>query len=601
MTQKLNPFSGRQFLDANGDPYSGAKLFTYLEGTSTKQTVTKDEAGSSNHTNPIILNSKGEPADVGGSAQAIWQPDGTAIKLVLAPSTDSDPPIAAIASWDNIEGINDTAASGGSAQWVDGTAPTYVNATTFTVTGDQSSTYHVGRRVKTINSGGTIYSTITAVAYTTLTTVTIRNDSGLLDSGLSAVSYGMLSSVNNAIPSNIPTLDNIITKPDVTGGAADAYTVDLKESTYVTGRVYAAQIHADNTGASTISISGLGAKNIKLFDGTDPHAAALKSGFVHYFLYNGTNMVLLNPEITQAGGLIQSAAIDWVDVGTQGDIDQSVVAASAIGQGELKSTTASGSQVIGADSNSTYTLTGGSYSWWTAGGGSSAGNPGSGAKIGGGGNPAAGIVGVANDDIGGSQTIYFDERYIQASPPYFLDDLVASFVFALVDSNGEILGLRVSLDPPWAYHGPTNIMAKWYDKQGRAWRKEKQYMVDIYDGRQPALIQSLKNPDLSLAARKHIQDNSQLVDFEITPEFKNSDMPIMPHWWVGHDLTDKKIVMFDPSDSLSNEIKEIIDVSHARDAREIIEQKYITFDNNQLTRITPPGVMTVKAKWKNTK
>jgi len=319
MTQKLNPFSGRQFLDANGDPYSGAKLFTYLEGTSTKQTVTKDEAGTSNHANPIILNSKGEPADVGGSAQAIWQPDGIAIKLVLAPSTDSDPPIAAIASWDNIEGINDTAASGGSAQWVDGTTPTYVNATTFTVTGDQSSTYHVGRRVKTINSGGTIYSTITAVAYTTLTTVTIRNDSGLLDSGLSAVSYGLLSSVNNAIPSNIPTLDNIITNPEVTGGAADAYTVDLKESTYVTGRVYAAQIHADNTGASTINISGLGAKNVKLTDGNDPYAGALQAGVVAWFIYNGTNMVLLNPDplVIYAGTVadyIKHAALDWANI-----------------------------------------------------------------------------------------------------------------------------------------------------------------------------------------------------------------------------------------------------------------------------------------------
>jgi len=314
MTQKLNPFSGRQFLDANGDPYSGAKLFTYLEGTSTKQTVTKDEAGSSNHTNPIILNSKGEPADSGGSAQAIWQPDGTAIKLVLAPSDDTDPPASAIASWDNIEGINDTVGSGGASEWVEGPTPTYVNATSFTLVGDQSSTFHVGRRVKTTNSGGTVYGTITAVAYTTLTTVTVRNDTSSLDSGLSAVSYSLLSSENNAIPANIPTLENVITLPATCGGAADAYTVDLKETAYVSGRVYSCQIQADNTGASTINISGLGTKNIKLFDGNDPHAGALKNGFVHYFLYNGTNMVLLNPEITQAGGLIQSAAIDWANI-----------------------------------------------------------------------------------------------------------------------------------------------------------------------------------------------------------------------------------------------------------------------------------------------
>lgn len=200
MAQKLNPFSGRQFLDANGDPYSGAKLFTYLEGTSTKQTVTKDSAGLSNHANPIILNSKGEPADTGGSAQAIWQPDATNIKLVLAPASDTDPPSSPIATWDNLEGINDTVGSGASEQWVEGPTPTYVSATSFTLTGDQTATFHVGRRVKTTNSGGTVYGTIITSAYTTLTTITIVTDSGSLDSGLSAVSYGLLTALYDSLP-----------------------------------------------------------------------------------------------------------------------------------------------------------------------------------------------------------------------------------------------------------------------------------------------------------------------------------------------------------------------------------------------------------------
>ena len=601
MSQKLNPYSGRQFLDANGDPYVGAKLFTYEAGTNTKQTVTKDLAGTSNHTNPIILNSKGEPADAGGSAQAIWQPDGQAIKLVLAPSTDSDPPTTPIATWDNLEGINDTTASGAQEQWVLGTTPTYVSSASFTVAGDLSDTYHVGRRIKTTNTGGTVYGTITAVAYTTLTTVTIRTDSGSLDAGLSAVYYSMLSSEHDAVPSNIPTLGNISILPATTGGAADAYTVDLQAAQYVSGRVYAMQIHADNTGASTVNISGLGAKNVKLTDGTDPAAGALKAGSIYNFLYNGTNLVLINPDIITGIDIIQSSAIDWADVGTQGDVDQSVVAASAIGQGELKSTTASGSQAIGIDANTTYTLTGGTYSWWTMGGGNSAGNPGSGAKVGGGGDTAAGVIGIANDDTVASQTAYFDERYIQASPPYILDDIVQSFVFALLDTNGNILGLRVSLDPPWAYHGPTNIMAKWYDKQGRAWRKEKQYMVDTYHGIQPPLIEQLKNPAQQKIARQRLADSSELVDFEITPEFKNRDMTIMPHWWMDHDLTDKAIVMFDPYNSIASDILEIIETSHAREAREIIEQGYITFGNTALQITMPPNVMAVQAKWKNTK
>lgn len=107
MANYLNPFSGRQFIDASGTPYSGAKLFIYQAGTSTKITTYKDSAGASSHTNPIVLNSKGEPADGAGASQAIWHSGLYSVKLVLAPSNDTDPPTSSISTWDNIGGIND--------------------------------------------------------------------------------------------------------------------------------------------------------------------------------------------------------------------------------------------------------------------------------------------------------------------------------------------------------------------------------------------------------------------------------------------------------------------------------------------------------------
>jgi len=198
MANYLSPFSAHQFIDANGKPYTGALLFTYAVGSSTKVTTYKDEAGASPHANPIVLNTKGFPADGSGVAYPIWQIGGAAVKFVLAPSTDTDPPASPIETWNNIDGINDTSVT--IDQWIAGSTPTYVSATSFTVTGDQSSTYHVGRRVKTTNSGGTIYSRISAVAYTTLTTVTVVNDSGTLDSGLSAVSYSLLSATGSSVP-----------------------------------------------------------------------------------------------------------------------------------------------------------------------------------------------------------------------------------------------------------------------------------------------------------------------------------------------------------------------------------------------------------------
>lgn len=198
MEYYLNLFSGRQFVDSNGAPYIGAKLFIYSAGSSTKVTTYKDNAGASQHANPIILNARGEPADGAGASQPIWQEAGVDVKLVLAPANDTDPPVSAISTWDNIGGINDSSVF--TDQWILGPTPTYVGTTSFTLVGDQSSTFHIGRRVKTTNSGGTIYSTISDVAYTTLTTVTVVNDSGVLDSGLSSVSYSIITATGTTVP-----------------------------------------------------------------------------------------------------------------------------------------------------------------------------------------------------------------------------------------------------------------------------------------------------------------------------------------------------------------------------------------------------------------
>jgi hypothetical protein len=79
--------------------------------------------------------------------------------------------------------------------------PTYVGTTSFSVTGDQTGTFQVGRRVKTTNTAGSCYSTILTSAFSAgVTTVTLRNDSGSLDSGLSAVSYGLIAAQNSSLP-----------------------------------------------------------------------------------------------------------------------------------------------------------------------------------------------------------------------------------------------------------------------------------------------------------------------------------------------------------------------------------------------------------------
>lgn len=182
----------QQFFDDNGAPLDGGKLFAYVAGSTTKQDTFNSSAGSVANTNPLVL-------DSGGRLQAeVWGTVGVTYKLVLTTSADTDPPVSAIWDEDDIEVLNDTTVT--IDQWVSGPAPTFVGTTSFTLVGDQTTVFHVGRRVRTTNSGGTIYGRITASAFTSLTTITVVNDSGVLDSGLSAVSYGLTSAANTSIP-----------------------------------------------------------------------------------------------------------------------------------------------------------------------------------------------------------------------------------------------------------------------------------------------------------------------------------------------------------------------------------------------------------------
>jgi hypothetical protein len=93
-----------------------------------------------------------------------------------------------------------------SPEWMNyGLTPTYVSATQFTVAGNQTGVYSVGRRVKATVTSGTEYGTISTSVFGALTTVTVTWDSGSLDSGLSRVDVGVLNPTNPSLP-NFPRL-----------------------------------------------------------------------------------------------------------------------------------------------------------------------------------------------------------------------------------------------------------------------------------------------------------------------------------------------------------------------------------------------------------
>lgn len=197
-TVKLAPIvNDTIFSPTDGSQAASYQLFFYQAGTTTKQNTYTTSAGSVAHSNPITLNSYGRIPTAG----SVWFADGQSYKIVIASPTDTDPPSSPYTLADNVTGINDTGVDAAIDQWIaTGLTPTYVSATSFTVTGDQTSLLHVGRRLKSTVTGGTAYSTITASAYGAVTTITVVNDSTPLDSGLSAVNYSILSSTNPAIP-----------------------------------------------------------------------------------------------------------------------------------------------------------------------------------------------------------------------------------------------------------------------------------------------------------------------------------------------------------------------------------------------------------------
>lgn len=187
--------AGVQVLSNSGVPLGGGKIYVYLAGTTTATNTYTTNTGTVLNPNPIVLDSSGRCPSM------IWLPAGQSYKFVVTDSLGN--PVGY--TLDGIAGINDASYPYVFvSEWNAAGTPTYISGTSFSITGDQTSIFTKYRRVKTTNTGGVVLSSVVSATFATgVTTIVLSNDSGSLDSGLTAVYYGFISPAPSSLPATV--------------------------------------------------------------------------------------------------------------------------------------------------------------------------------------------------------------------------------------------------------------------------------------------------------------------------------------------------------------------------------------------------------------
>lgn len=351
------------------------------------------------------------------------------------------------------------------------------------------------------------------------------------------------------------------------GGTANAITITLSPvaTSYQVGMTIKFIATANNTGAVTINVDGLGNRNLEKISGSaivSLSAGDIVSGGFYEIIYDGSQFQM------SAGGSIGPNTIGQGDLKTSsGNVNLGVSTSggnvSAV-FGFINEVTSTSpilyARAIRRDAANVVSM------------------PLTGSVLPGGGYgflPRSYRVGS-----GASSTLALSQVYVTSSPPFDLGDgEVGGFFFALVDNAGNIVQSYLSDVPPWAYNGPTDIRAshicKITHKKYRMVVKNKSF-EEIMDG----------------APIKHKLE-------EITHSIKNKDMALLPHPFLevqkGH-----KVVLFDPMD---DKIRRMIEYQNLGGGAEIMEQiTNMKFEvSDSCKRKCPKGVHVHKLKYKYTK
>lgn len=276
------------------------------------------------------------------------------------------------------------------------------------------------------------------------------------------------------------------------------------------------------------------------------------------------------PEITQA-------AMDNNSIG------QAQIISASVGQGELRTALQQSTAFVGSGSQVDVALTGGLYSLnYTVADDDATQNSFNISSVYAG-TTYGTSAGLFNEAVETRQ-YYLQCRYITATKPYNIGHGdIGLFAYALVDSiTYEVLAVDVAEDAPWYYNGPNRIDP----------RKVKTIKGYKYATKQKKANKDKKNMD----AYWDSIENPVFEDFLIDNKIKNQDMNIIPHPFMGRDLTGKSVVLLDPTSALNDALCCIHEDPSDDSVADMVMTGDIIIDRNPIDYTSPNGVIVCSGR-----
>lgn len=183
-------------------------------------------------------------------------------------------------------------------------------------------------------------------------------------------------------------------------------------------------------------------------------------------------------------------------------------------------------------------------------------------------------------------TVYAQQRYIQASPPYNLGHGdVPQFIFATIAPNGDIISTYIADTPPWIYNGKTQAAAEAYGKNGEQLRRKR-----VPEALRANRYRNAATREAFLAEKERIKGQFEVI----THDIQNADMVDIPHPFEAKQ--GETIVVLDPLSQVVDQITQFAE--EGEDVTDILRD-YINIGNNSIGDAGfDSSVMTVGASWK---